>query len=335
MTLRLRAATAICTTALVSAAAASTFSAYIALGDSLSDDGKGLTSLLPPPYVGGRFSNGRVWTEFVADDFQAQGLPTLNLALGGATAGDENDNAPTYPAALAGLGTLDLQIGALSASLPSLDLGNNPLVSILFGGNDLLQRRDPVRAALDTLDGIRQIADLAPELDSFLVASLPDLGTIPAGTGNPLATPASLAFNAVLETGLTALEDGLGLEILRLDQAGFVAGLAAIPGALGITNFTDPCFVPPDAAGPGVNCTFTGLDADGNPIFDPELANEFFFIDGVHPNTLVHAAFADAARAAIGGTDMAAVPLPAGLPLVLTGFVAFALFGRRKAAGAA
>lgn len=49
----------------------------VVFGDSVSDDGTGLGSVLGPsveflfgkPYVGGRLSNGPVWVEHLADTF--------------------------------------------------------------------------------------------------------------------------------------------------------------------------------------------------------------------------------------------------------------------------
>ena len=62
------------------AASVGDLTGLIVLGDSLSDDGK-LEGLLAPPSFEGRFSNGRVFTELLADDFKSARQTTLNLAI--------------------------------------------------------------------------------------------------------------------------------------------------------------------------------------------------------------------------------------------------------------
>jgi len=114
------------------------FSSYVAFGDSLTDDGK--LGVLAPPSFGGRFSNGITYAEHLADDFKASGKTTVNLAVGGATV--ENDNENLVPG-LEFIGTFAGQVSALETQINFAGLGqalgDNPLVSVLFGGNDILQ----------------------------------------------------------------------------------------------------------------------------------------------------------------------------------------------------
>lgn len=79
------------------------FTAYFAFGDSLTADGKGAP--LAPPSFDGRFSNGLTYADRIAEDFAAAGLPTGNLALGGATAGPVNTTVYPDPAAAAPFAT--------------------------------------------------------------------------------------------------------------------------------------------------------------------------------------------------------------------------------------
>ena len=70
---------------------AASFTSFWVLGDSLSDPGNlyaatGGTTPVSPPYYEGRFSNGPVWAEHVADRFEAKGLATGNFAYGGSKA---------------------------------------------------------------------------------------------------------------------------------------------------------------------------------------------------------------------------------------------------------
>ena len=82
--------------------AAEPFTAIIAIGDSLTDSGNAFraTSSLPgqaipvsPPYFRGRFSNGLMWVEHLANAVGLQITPSLdggtNFAFGGATTGSK------------------------------------------------------------------------------------------------------------------------------------------------------------------------------------------------------------------------------------------------------
>ena len=326
----------------LSSAQASTYSSYFAFGDSLSDDGKGLTALAPVPYSGGRFSTGPVWTEYLSDLFEGRGLQTENYAVGGATAGNVNASDPDYIAFDAvnpdpnapdvfNLGTFQRQIGVFTPIANAAALGDNPLVSVLFGSNDIFQGQNPVQAATDVLAGIRSINAIDPtRLDSFLVSNLPDFGSTPSFLGSAQASAASGAFNATLEAGLQSLE-ALGIEVIRLDQDSFLDGILADPAALGLTNTTEACVQPSDASTnfPGANCTIVGFDASGNPIYQADLAEGYLFLDDVHPNGTVQAAFAQEAIASLG-TSLTPVPVPAGLPLLMSGIALFAFAHRRK-----
>ncbi len=60
-------------------------------GDSLSDVGNvfratGRQYPASPPYFQGRFANGPVWVEYLADDLKLPRNPSTNFAFGGAIA---------------------------------------------------------------------------------------------------------------------------------------------------------------------------------------------------------------------------------------------------------
>ncbi|WP_368073725.1 hypothetical protein [Sulfitobacter sp. JL08] len=86
------------------------YTSFYTFGDSLSDDGKFLA--LDPPSLGGRFSKDLVWAERIEDQFIAAGRDTANLAIGGATAGDQT--TPATP-----LSTFGGQIGPFKPRLAS------------------------------------------------------------------------------------------------------------------------------------------------------------------------------------------------------------------------
>ncbi|MEO0943344.1 MAG: SGNH/GDSL hydrolase family protein [Pseudomonadota bacterium] len=287
------------------AATVNGFTSFVALGDSLSDDGK--LGALQPPSDGGRFSNGPTFAEVIGDEF----LASFNLAIGGATAGD--NAMPIAP-----ISTFTGQVGFLNSLLGGISsaLGNNPLVSVLFGANDLFQNLGTVpgigmQAAMDVEDGIRNVAALDPRFDDFLLISLPNLGLTPAFAIEPepvrmLATEESNDFNEQLSISAEVLR-GEGLNIIEFDlDTFFQSALVDLGLAFG------PCTADITVAGP--NCVDAGIDPD-----------TLFFVDGVHPNRIVHAAAADAIL-----TALPEVPLPAGLPLLLTGIALYGLASRRN-----
>lgn len=303
------------------------FSSYYAFGDSLTDDGK--FGALFPPSLGGRFSDGETYAEVVEGAYIANGADTGNLALGGATAGDTNLR-PLGP-----LGTFGGQIAAFGNSLinsvglpTSADFtmtqadaptpGSNPLVSVLFGGNDFFQGFDMAAAADSVANGIRDIAKLGTaigvEFNDFLVASLPDIGATPAfaGPNSGFATGASDAFNTQLSRNIVALR-AEGLNIHYFDSDAALAPLRediANGGPIyGVIDALTPCTADLSAAGPACS--------------DP---TKLLFVDGVHPNSVAQQLTGDAVLARI-----AAVPLPASAALMLLGLAGLGAAKRRKA----
>lgn len=317
---------------------ASTFTSYYAFGDSLSDDGKGITIFDPPPFQGGRLTSGPVWAEYISERFDTAGLDTVNYAVGGATAGDRNLNDLGYllfdainpdpdAQSLFALGTFNRQIDQFSEIAGTEQTGDNPLVSVLIGGNDIFDFNRPVAAANAVLAGIERIANLSTNLDDFLVGNLPDLSRTPGDDTPVLSRLATFLYNLQLEIGLRRLETDLDLNITRLNLNAFINDILDDPSALGILNTTDACFDPPD-----FNCTIIGEDENGNPIFDPALAEVFLYVDDVHPNATVHRAFGQFAIDLLGDQMPApiATPLPAGLNMMVPGLLILGWQARRR-----
>ena len=170
------------------------YTSFYVFGDSLSDDGKFGQLPATPPSVGGRFSNGPVWAEHIAQDFEDAGRDTGNLAVGGATASDLATLTPlsTFNGQIdAFLGSIFTGMGLPEQLAPepvfsetAPNPGSNPLVAVWFGGNDLFAsfaESDVIAAAKAVTDGITRLAT-SPlgSFDDFLVANLPDLGATPA-----------------------------------------------------------------------------------------------------------------------------------------------------------
>ena len=123
-----------------------------------------------------------------------------------------------------------------------------------------------------------------------------------------LAAIGVATFNATLD-GLLA---GFGgdTRISKIDIHEEMNKLIENPGAYGVSDVSNPCFIPTRAA---------------TPCDDP---GERAFWDPVHPSTEIHAQIAELVR-----QDIAPIPLPAPVLLLLAGMAGLAAVGARRRRG--
>ncbi|HYH36709.1 MAG TPA: SGNH/GDSL hydrolase family protein [Azospirillum sp.] len=245
-------------------------SGVVVFGDSLSDAGNATP---------GRFSNGAVWVERLAERLGHPLRPAskggTNFAVGGArTVGG-------------GIPGLRQQADAYLKRARRAD--PDALYVVYGGGNDLravVEAADPhlaVLRAADTVAGI--VADLAKAgAREFLVPNLPDLGRIPevwrrGPQAVQIATLLSAGFNEALARSLDGVEARTRVRIHRLDVWALLAEVLANPQAAGFSNVTDACVTATVCAEP----------------------DRFLFWDTVHPTAAAHAKLAEAALAALSG----------------------------------
>ena len=282
-------------------------------GDSLSDPGNlyratDETQPPSPPYYDGRFSNGPVWAEAVAQKFSEKGLPEHNFAFGGATALENDDGIPDLPD----------QITAFAAG--GNTLGDRPLAALWFGANDIFNaiKAEPTAqnvataaagAAFAIGAGIESL--VRDGVDDFLVFNMVPLELTPQfALLNPLAAPLAQLGAATFNAALASQIDGIGngVHINLFDTHAAFIELFDDPERFGVSDVTNPCILPDVSV-----CT-------------PEEAEERAFYDPVHPNDRIHAAIAGRVLA-----EVAPVPLPAPLLLLFAGFTGLAAVGRRRA----
>lgn len=247
-------------------------SSLVVFGDSLSDTGN-FSDLFggtfpPPPYFDGRFSNGPLWVERLADRLGATISDNRAVALDTST------------------DLVNTRLPAFLNETPAADPG--ALHVILIGGNDYLGETE--RAAVDTAFR-QQLADtLAANVSTtitslagigaerFLLLNLSDIGATPqadedaAQAGNPNlpqgVREATILANEGLADAAGVLRASLGVEILEFDTFAFFDEVAGDPASFGLTNIEDNV-----------------LRADLSLIGDPE---EFLFWDPVHPTARGH-----------------------------------------------
>lgn len=260
------------------------FSSFWVLGDSLSDNG----TTAP---VGSISTNDTVWNDGIIDEFAEAGKTAENLAFGSATA--------------TGGTAIDLGAQLVDFATSSIDArGDRPLVSLWFGGNDLLGGFTPENAlgaafAIDS--AIDQLITLG--VQDFVIFTLPDLGLIPLTAPFPEETRAQISGLATLFNATLASLFPPTVNISYIDVFSLTAEVIDPDNPYGFTS-TMIC-----RGSATVDCADT-------PFWDP-----------IHPTSAAHDIIETQVREAL-----TPVPLPAGAWLLLSGVLAFAgLKHRRKA----
>jgi len=310
-------------------AAPLTFNDIFVLGDSLSDTGNTSSRALTgnpifDPFIAigggfgdnGRFSNGPVWHEYLADSLgisrainsEAGGN---NYAFGGARV--NNNGGPS-----AGILNQEDQYN----SRPASSVNPNDLYITWAGGNDmrdLVNVTDPIAAINAQLDSFIGVMTrlVANGVGTLLVPNLPNLGMIPefasSVAASSSATAVSQAWNTDLEQRLIGLSATTSASIFYFDVFGIFGSILDNPVANGFSNTTDQCR----------SVTFV--------IFENECStpDEFLFWDEIHPTTAAHKFLGLEAFALLSSGKKVTVPEPAVVWLMLLGLGA--IVGRRVA----
>lgn len=233
-------------------------------GDSLSDVGNVFrtTGGMYPPnpsYYQGRYSNGRVWVEYLSDRLSLSSPPTNNFAWGGATTGS---NSNSY------VPSLLTQVQSFIQTHPQVN--PDALYVLWAGANDYLQGASNATVPVQNVtQAIASLADVGAK--KILVANLPDLGQLPATRTSANSTSLSAltqAHNQSLRRSLKVLtQQHSDLKIATLDADALYREARSNPKAFGLTNTIGACF--------------SGSRACANP-------DEFLFWDGIHPTTAAH-----------------------------------------------
>jgi len=169
---------------------------------------------------------------------------------------------------------------APSSALYGVWIGGEDLLNVLQSGATGAQALKLMRGAAAT-EATVIAALIRRGARNFLVGLLPDAGKAPSITvfGPTVSVEASAlaaAYNIALVANLSAVIASSGAEVSFLDAFSLVDAALADPGAFGLSNVTDPCYVGP----------FTG---GGTVCATPD---QYLFWDGTHPTTASHAILA-------------------------------------------
>lgn len=320
----------LCVTAL--AHAGPLFSNLVVFGDSLSDTGNtrnvvgansGLIANLAGYGSNGRFSNGILWHETMADSLgesratasRVAGPNNSNYAYGGARV----DNATG-----ASTGVLR-QYADYSTRVGAAGADPNALFVLWAGGNDardLVGNANPLAGINSSISALQGMVSglIGQGATSFLMPNLPDLGKIPENrnTANQAsATSVSMMWNAALLDMMFGFAGQA--DIYFLDVFSIFNDVLDNPSTYGFTNTTGQCR----------SLGFLGFTENSCAN-----ANRWVFWDAIHPTTAAHAVIGRAAADLVrSGVTLQQVPEPSSLLLVAAALLALQQVSRRRPAG--
>jgi phospholipase/lecithinase/hemolysin len=223
-------------------AAAQTYSAVIAYGDSYSDNGNLYHRIGEPgwPYWRGRASNGPVAVEKLAGDGLGH-VPLIDDAWGGATTGigDLIDGGSTTQLGTLGLPGMTTQFNDTKGGFTPAML-HSALFFVWGSINDFGQM---TTAAAD--QAVANLVGITSSLQKLkaqfiFVPGIPDMGLLPyyRGQGPGVAARASFISNYFNQKLAASLPKG----VLFYDTAALFRDMVAHPGSYGLSNVTDPCY---------------------------------------------------------------------------------------------
>lgn len=239
----------------------------VVFGDSFSDMGRihAMTDghhPVSPPHYQGRFSDGPVWVEYLAEELGATIGAGDNFAVGGARTGVGNASED-----FAGTGVLnqvsDWRVGSGDVA------SSSTLFVLMAGANDFLFSLEtaPENAASNMREAMNQLHQMGAR--QFLIGNLPDLSMSPFGEflsereKERLRTQTA-GFNAALASEIESMKSASSGEYVLFDAAELFRKVLSSPQAFEIDEAEKPRY-------------------DGK-IVDPGNA-VYFWWDAVHPST--------------------------------------------------
>jgi phospholipase/lecithinase/hemolysin len=272
------------------------FKGMYVVGGSLSDTGNDLIAsggLVPnePFFFPGRFSNGKVWVEYLADELGLNPAPLkslspgtplpadgINFAFGGATTSDKNVNPllPGLRQQIDWLTGLNAQFDFSDDALYILDLGSTAANDYLGGF-----AKTPISSVHNSLNAARAVAQTGAR--DVLVINLPNLSKTALGFHADSATSHTLRIlsrmhNRLLAKGLKKLgREFPETNFITFDLNALLKSIVAKPEKYGFKNVMDSC-TNTNLYDPTFQFDPTQLTTCPNP-------EDYLFWDSVHPTT--------------------------------------------------
>lgn len=241
------------------------FKNIVVFGDSLSDNGNyyNYTAKTFPDneqYFEGRYSNGLVWVEYLADERH------LHCNLSDFAYGDAKTDS-VYPPGL---------IAQVTEFLSSPPIPEKTLCIIWIGANDFLSGGIDCKSVADNIHTALNMLVQAG-IQDILVLNLPNLAANPSRNDTPEApilTILTISFNDELKTITDDfIKNNPSVHLYFIDIFSYFEDLVANPQKYGFTNSTETC--------PNFNVV-DNFENEG-----------YIFWDHIHPTTEVHKFIAD------------------------------------------
>jgi len=278
----------------------------VVLGDSYSDTGNLISltcgALPAPPYFFGRFSNGKVWFEYLAElmkmdtptPFYVEKNPGTNFAIAGARSGQElsttffsdlTNEDVTLPAKGLLAQTKDFLKGELSghdscASEYLFVIWVGAVDIFLLGKGEGTEYKKIIRNIKKSIEELIALAGAT----KFLVLNVPQFKKTPAAIGDypsifdtsPRGVAKNVkAFNAGLKTMLERTEKNKDVKIIQADILSLMNKIARSPLDYGLAA---------SSAVPRLDEKSFWLKEEVNYLN----VKDTLWYDGVHPTTAAH-----------------------------------------------
>jgi len=280
---------------------AASLNKIVVFGDSLSDTGNLYEYMkhqlpLSPPYFQGRFCNGPLWVELLAEFYYPGNSKAhlLNYAFGGAGVSEEQDEDDEDDDALF---TLRREVDSyLLAHQDKAD--ENNLYVIWMGSNNYLAVPDDTDQAVEeTLLGIRHSLERLADKGAkhIMVVNLPDLGKTPAARDFDAVdslTYASSEHNTKLNGMVLDLNvKYAGVQWLLFDVNSLLGEMLEHPVRYGLTNITDTCYE--EMIGHPSSQSILKMASMVKPRESVDACSGYLFFDPVHPTEPAHQLMAE------------------------------------------
>lgn len=249
-------------------------------GDSLSDTGMVFQSTAGayppnPPYFEGRYSNGRVWVEYLADRLRLSPDQASSFAWGGARTGGAGSSTTSQLAINSFVPSLLTQTQLFIEAHPQVN--PDTLYVLWAGANDYLQgETNPAIPLANTTKVLTALINAGAT--KFLVANLPDLGLLPLTrlrVDSEELSALTQSHNQGLQRSLNQLsQQHPDLQIATLEVNQLYQAAITNPPSFGFTTVTRACL--------------SSTSVCDNP-------DNFLFWDSIHPTTAAHQSLGEAA----------------------------------------